>query len=478
MYQFSESPVKDVTFGEGMNISFDHYYELLKNQTGSLGSKEFLQIKLVADGIDISPNTEQGSYKWFSYYNFLRRADLAINPVPIDGTVLTGVVTLVDVYGKFLRKLRTLVVRTELSADEQKQVADLDMEIQRCKDKTRDLFNEDSQAWKTFCEIRGINPADGFAYVQWSRNYGQINEIENVNRLMYEKIFDRKTILNRKYPTPEDKEIIDAEFEFDNATMRLRYPIHPDFEYLPTVLTLQYLALLSTGSTAVFDDRHVVTPDKTLEFLKTAVQGKLTAEFDKQTQSSNSIETDWSASASARYGFIKVKANASEHKTISEDFSKATNIKLGSEASLRVNINYGPWFKPNLFEHKRVKDNPTLFTDFFGNSGTLLYYPTALILIRGFNISFTTKSLWTYDYKSKFSASGGGGLRAFGINFGGSASYGRSETIHKVDQSKTELKISDDIATLRFVGYVVKKNDTVLNILTETAKSMEDENFS
>jgi hypothetical protein len=477
MYQFQDSPVKDVTFGQGMQISFDHYYELLKNQTGSLGSKEFLQLKLVADGIDISPSTEQGNYKWFSYYNFLRRSDLAINPVPIDGIVLTGVVTLVDVYGKFLRKLRSLVVKTELTAEEQKQVADLDMEIQRCKDKARDLFNEDSKAWITFCELRGTDPGDGLAYVQWSRTYGQINEIENINRIMTEKIFDRKTILNRKYPTPEDKEIVDAEFEFDNATMRLRYPIHPDFEY-STPLTLQYLALLPTGSTALFDDRHVITPDKTLEFIKTASQGKLTAEFDKQTQSSNSIQTDWSASASGRYAFIRVKASVSEHKSISEDFSKATNIQLGSEASLRVNINYGPWFKPNLFEHKRVKENVSLFTEFFGLTGTLLYYPTALILIRGFSVSFKTSSQWTYDYKRKFSASGGGGFRAFGINFGGSSSYGRSEAIHKVDQSTTELKISDDASTLRFVGYVIKKNDTVLNILSDTAKTMENEIFS
>lgn len=476
MYQFQESPIKDVTFGQGMQISFDHYYELLKNQTGSLGSKEFLQIKLVADGIDISPSTDEGSYKWFSYYNFLKRADLAISPVPIDGMVLTGVVTLVDVYGKFLRKLRSLVAKTELSPEEQKQISDLDMEIQRCKDKARDLFNEDTQAWLTYCEIRGTDPGDGQAYIQWSRNYGQINEIENINRILSDKTFDRKTILNRTYPNPDDKEIVDAEFELDNATMRLRYPIHPDFEY-STPLTLQYLALLPTGSSALFDDRHIVTPDKTLEFIKTAQQGKLDAEFNRQTQSSNSIQTDWSASASARYGFIKVKASVSEHTSISEDFSKATDIKLGAEASLRVNINYGPWFKPNLFEHKRVKENPALFEEFFGTTGTLLYYPTALILIRGFNVSFKTSSSWNYDYKRKFSASGGGGLRVFGINFGGSGNYGKSESVHKVDQSTTELKISDDAATLRFVGYVVKKNDIVMNTLSEQFKIMEHEIF-
>jgi len=476
MYQFLDNPVQDVTFGEGMQISFDHYYDLLKNQTGSLGSKEFLQLKLVADGIDISPSTKEGSYKWFSYYNFLRRADLAINPVPLEGVVLTGVVSLVEVYGKFLRKLRSMVVRNELSAEEQLRVADLDMEIQRCKDKAQELFDKDSQAWLTFCKIRGIDPGDGQAYVQWSRSYGQINEIENINRVMSEKIFDRKSILNRKYPTPEDREIVDAEFEFDNATMRLRYPIHPDFEY-STPLSLQYLAMLPTGSSAMFDDRHVITPDKTLEFIKTAQQGKLEAEFNKLSQRSDSIVTDWRASASARYGFIKVKASVSEHKSISEEFSKATNIKLGAESSLRVNINYGPWFKPNLFEHKRVKDDPNAFTEFFGATGTLLYYPTALILIRGFSVGFKTSAAWTYDYQRKFSASGGGGLRVFGINFGGSGSYGRSETSHKVEQSSTELKISDDANTLRFVGYVVKKNDMVLNELEQTFKTMENEIF-
>jgi len=100
----------------------------------------------------------------------------------------------------------------------------------------------------------------------------------------------------------------------------------------------------------------------------------------------------------------------------------------------------------------------------------LLYYPSKLILIRGFNISFISSQNWTYDYKKRFSASGGGGFSAFGVGFGGSASYSSNVKEHKVDSSGTTLTISDDENTIRFVGYAVKKNTVYQD---ETKANME-----
>jgi hypothetical protein len=455
-----DTPIKEVTFGEGMKTSLNNYYDILKEQAGGLGAQEFLQLKLAADGIDISEIVTEGSYKFFSYYNLLRRSDLAIEPKPVSGTVMTGAVQLHDVYGKFLSRLRSLIVLKDLSAEDELKISEYDLEIERNEKLSKELYKLDQRDWKDYCELRGVNQGDIFLYIQWSSLNGQIRKIEEVQNKNNATIIKRKQIFEKYIPNPDDKEIIDAEIEFNNPFMRLCYPTLPDYEYGAGKITLEYLAQLPHVSSGLFDDRRVISWDKTLNFIKTANQGILNAKFSRETSESKSIETDWNSSGSARYGFfIRVKANVSEHTQIQEDFKKATEIKLDAKATLRVNINFGSWFKPNLFEHTRVKENPQMFTEFFGENGSLLYYPTALILIRGFGISFKTSSAWTYDYDRKFSASGGGGFGAFGINFGGKSSYSQHQTEHKIDKTGTELSITDDEKTLRFVGYVVKKNE-------------------
>jgi hypothetical protein len=77
------SPVRDVTFGQALNLSLDSYYDILKAQVGGLATEEYLQLKAVADAIDISSH-----YTWFSYYNLLQRSDQAIEPTPVSGVVL------------------------------------------------------------------------------------------------------------------------------------------------------------------------------------------------------------------------------------------------------------------------------------------------------------------------------------------------------------------------------------------------------
>jgi len=128
--------------------------------------------------------------------------------------------------------------------------------------------------------------------------------------------------------------------------MRLRYPIHPDFEYPEgSQFNVTYLALLPLGNSALFDDRRVITWDKTLGFLKTAKAGSFAASFDRSTAESKSIATDWSASASASYGFfISVNASASEHTEIAEDFRHGTRSRV-CRRDVQVGINYPRWFR-------------------------------------------------------------------------------------------------------------------------------------
>ena len=143
----------------------------------------------------------------------LRRSDLAISPEPVSGTILTGVTELHDVYGKFLRRLRSLVVIKELSQEDQLKIAALDLEIDRNKQVAKELFKKDKQDWKEYCEIMGTKTGDVAAWVQWSSNYGQMREIQELVRKNNIKIFERKTVLSKTYPDPDDQEIVDADIK-------------------------------------------------------------------------------------------------------------------------------------------------------------------------------------------------------------------------------------------------------------------------
>lgn len=458
----SSSPVQEVSFGDAVNLSLDNYYDILKAQVGGLNAKEFLQLKLVADSLDLSGEpggNGQGGYKWYSYYNLLQRSDVAVYPGPLSGQVHTSATDMTEVYGNFVRRLRQFVVRKELTPEEQGQLADLDKKAEAVR---RDMMNytlADRQSWRQYAELMGFSFGDQTAYVQWSGSFGHLRDIERKIRELQIVEFDKKTILDRAYPDPDDRAVVESEFDFENPSMRLRYPIFPDTDYANGLsFNLSYLANLPLGSTALFNDRRVISFDKTIETIKTSTAGSFSATLNRSTQESTSIHTDWKASGSAKFSFLKVNADASEMTKISSDFQKGRNLTLSAEATFKVGLNYPNWLRPSLFEHKRVRENPHEFQDFFGENGSLLYYPTQLIVVRGFAIEFESSQTWSYDYENRFSASGGGGFRAFGINFGSSASYNKHVKEHKVDKSQTKLRIADDQNTLRFVGLTVKKN--------------------
>jgi len=62
----------------------------------------------------------------------------------------------------------------------------------------------------------GYPVGDRTAYVQWSVYGGHLRDIENLMREVREAEFDKKTILDRQYKEPTDREVIDAEFDFEN----------------------------------------------------------------------------------------------------------------------------------------------------------------------------------------------------------------------------------------------------------------------
>jgi hypothetical protein len=469
------SPVKDVQFGEALKISLNNYYDLLKTQVGGLVAEEVIQLKLVADTIDISERKKpsEGGYEWFSYTNLLNRSDRGIQPTPVAGELQIGLDSLVNHYARFIRKLRSFVVIQELSADDQIALADLDKVMSSLKAQALALRLADAEAWKKSAEAMGYEVGNWSVYLQWSGTYGNIRAIEDINTELNKALFRKRTILNRSYKNPDDKEVIDAEANLENPLMRLRYPLFPDYQYDEgDSFSPSYLGRLPLGSTALFDDRHAANWDKTPDYIRTNKAGSFKAVFDKTTVDSSSITTDWSGGGSVSYGFISVSASASEHKSIQEEFRKGKAITLGAEATMRVNIVFPSWFNPVLFRHRYVLENPFDFQEFFGAKGSLLYYPTALIVVRGFSVSFESSEAWTYDYHRTFSASGGGGFRAFGIGFGAKGSYSVDQKEHKVDKSNTTLTIADDKSTVRFVGYAVRKNDVFTQSLQAGQKGL------
>lgn len=473
----SSSPIKEITFGQAMKFSLDNYYEILKMKAGQLAAGELLQLKVIADTIDLTADDKipasQGGYAWFSYFNLLNRSDRAIEPEPVSGGAATSALTLTSVYGKFLSKLRGYVVLANLSPDDQKRLSKLDEDIRAMGDDITKLYIQDRKNWKDFAEAMGYRFGDDQAFVQWAQYSGNLQRIQTLINDIQMKSFERKTILDKKYQSQEDADVIAADFAFSSPSSRLRYPVYPDYQYSDgDSFNPVYLARLPLGSSAIFDDRHAISWGKTLKHIKSTSDGAFSGVFDRSSQESKSISADWKASGRGSYGFLSARASASESVSIQEDFIKAQKLTVGAKAAFRIDINPPTWFKVGLFSHRYVKDNPKDFEEFFGAKGSLRYYPTAIVVVRGISVAFESSQKWSYDYKKTFSASGGGRFGAFGFNFGGGASYSSTVKEHKVDQAGTKLEFSDDPNTIRFVGYIVAQNTTYDASIDNIVKNM------
>lgn len=458
----STSPVVDVTFGQALKISLDNYYDLLKASVGGLKANEYLQLKLVADPVDISDDdAAKKGYRWWSFYNLVVRSDVAIIPEAVSNQIATGAATLAEVYSEYLDLLITYVVENKLTPQDVQALSDLTVELRSLRDDNFKLAEDDQARWRKYADLQGYAYGDWTHYSQWASHNGNWSDIKENNAQIDSRLTHKKKILNTQWADPEDKAIVAASAAFDNALMQLAYPIHPDYLYSDgSQFDLNYLSRLAgdDSGSGLFDSRRALSWQLTLNKILTTTAGHFDASFDHTTGKSTSISTDWHASGSVSYGFISAHADASSHTAIQEDFNKGQTMKLHAEAAYRLDIIYPGWFRPTIFDVKHVKDNPKAFDKYFGTKGLLRFYPTALMLVRGFSVEFTSSQDWAYDYQHSFSASAGGGFSCCGINFGAEAGYSENTKEHQVDQSHTSLKFSDDANTLRFIGYAVAEN--------------------
>lgn len=449
------NPIQDVTFGTALQLSLNNYYDLLKAQVGGLNANEYLQLKLVADVLDMSTD-----YPWFSLLQLLLRSDQAIEPTATSDVILATAVTLAAEYENFLRQLVTYVVQVNLSDDDQKTVNALQLKLDGLRTQNMTWAINDRTSWVSYANAMGYDPGDKDMFFQWDAAYGHGAQIQDGFQQMNSAQFQINALLNKKWPEPADIEIVNAQAAFYELQMKMCYVLFPDAMYSQSSqFSLEYFTQMQQVDTALFTSRRVISWDKSVDFMKNAGAGSFAAHFDSSTNSSTSITSDWGGSASVSYAFISVNASASEHTQIQNDFSHATTMDLSAAATYKVGLVFPAWFQPSLFVNKRVIDNIQSFTQFFGPDGSLLYYPSHLICVRGFKAVFGSSQNWTYDYQHNFSASGGGGFNVCGIGFGGSASYSNSQKEHTVSQSNTTLTIADDPATIRFVGYGLTKNN-------------------
>jgi hypothetical protein len=285
-----KSPVEQISLGSAVQITLDNYYDLLKEQSGNLSAKEYLQLKISCDALDISESVDMGSYKFFSYYNMLQRCDLTVDPTPVNGELLSSAIKLTELYGRFLNKLIALVEFKPLTKEQQAEIENINNAIEKNKEFASALIDKEQQNWKKYCQVKGVNPADVLHYNQWAKNFGQVIQIRELFDDNNKKRIKKKKILDSILNDPGDQIIIDAVNDFENPSMYLRYPVFPDYEYVPTILSLPYLSQLPHGTTALFDDRRVVGFDRTLAFIKTAKAGSINAELSKEIKESKTIE--------------------------------------------------------------------------------------------------------------------------------------------------------------------------------------------
>jgi len=259
MYRAGSDPVQPISLSSALKTSLDNFYDLLKTSAG-VAQNELLQLRLAADLLDISDDrtpASKGGYEWFTYHNLLDRSDKQILPSPVSPDPNGAQVNanmLSTVYGAFLQKLRGFVVKTALSADDQKKVADINGLITQDKIQYEKLAKDDRDRWVQHCLDTGGDVTDRNAYLSWSAAWGNMREIKTTLDDLKDQYFSLKTILDRQYKDPSDRAIVDAEFDYNNLLMKASYPNKPDFDYSDgDKFDIVYLINLGTSGTGAFD---------------------------------------------------------------------------------------------------------------------------------------------------------------------------------------------------------------------------------
>jgi hypothetical protein len=379
---------------DGYKATWDLFYEFVKlelKKPGTIETTDFIQLKVMAELLDAS-----NSYLWFSYFSYLNKVDLVIEPVPLSQQISISGSLLSDEYGRFVDDAISLVDEQTLDETTLSKIAELNIEKANIQKEIRRLTKEDLEFWKEVAEARGISVGDATAYAQWTKSEGNGDAIGALIKRKKEIDGTLARLHSKRWKDADEKNIKIAYDAFVLESNRMRYPRRPDNEYPNGKdFSLPYLTnVISPGDTALFADRHVIFPNMSMETITKGTAGHLSVSITSDSKATESSSSDWSRGGSVSYSWFSLSGSASSNTTIKEEFKKTTKIELSWESLQIIPVDNDSWFKKDLFKNKKIQENPKLFERYFGATGTLLYYPKALIVMRGFKAKFTASQKW------------------------------------------------------------------------------------
>lgn len=448
-------PIKEIDVLADYGLTLDHFYSLVKKQVGQLTANQYLQIQATAVPFDMS-----NDYKWFSYGNIARYGDLTISPVPVSNLLTANPSALLSrEFYLFMSDLLSLIEAKELDQATVAQIDKLQTDNLNLKSHENALLVKRFADWAIYADATMTPRGDLVAFQHWLDGQASSTEITNTER----EIARNEALINalrmRRYADATQQQVVDAFARFTSPASRMRFPRYDDRTYgdEQAKFNAVYFARLSDNDSSLFANRQITTVPVSLDTIIKGTIGNFSDNVAKRSVANSSIVTDWHASGSVGYGPFSFRADARSHKEITDDFTATQSITVGAKSLQALQLDTSAWFSPDLFRHPLLPTHRKLFDRYLGEKGTLLYYPTHVIIARGFRIEFHSSQDWKHDYKSDFSASGSASISVFGIGFGGGGGYSQSVHEQTVEQRGHDL-IFDDGENVRVIGYNVAKN--------------------
>lgn len=451
------SPIKEVNVLADFNLTLDHFYSLIKPQLGNLTSNQYIQLQLAALPLDVSLD-----YPWFSLGNLNFFFDHRLDPIPVSGNLSTVYgATLSREYGNLLSEALSLVEEKELDPATKARIDALEVEIENLSEKVGTKAERRLRDWQAYCAATMTNPGDMTVFNHWSQGHILTTQIVQLQREMDKKGAMWVALRDRSYGDPDQRAILEAFAAYISAASRMRYPRFEDSLYGDEAkkFNVVYFASLPDNDSGMFANRQMMTSKISLTNLVSTSIGSVSDEIIKKSSAKSSITTDWSASGSGGWGPFKVSASVSSHEVIKSDFSSVGKIGVSTRSTIAIPIDATPWFNPSIFNNSIIVKNRKLFERYLGANGTLLYYPSHLVVARGVKLTFHSQQDWQWDYEHNLKVSGGGSASFFGISFGASAGHSKHETSQIIERRGHDLILDDGEKNIRILGFIAVKND-------------------
>ncbi|MFK0385007.1 hypothetical protein [Agrobacterium sp. NPDC090273] len=465
--------VTEVNVLADWTLSIDHFYSIIKASLGELSAGGKYQIQATAIPLDVS--TE---YEWFARGLINQAFNAALEPVPASSNLSVGLqlrTQLSEEYKTFLSRALTLVEEKELDDDVVARIDELEVEIENLSEKEEKLGTKLAEKWSAYSKLKGIDSGDVVANTHWLQGQPDSYKLLNLQEEMRMKIALQLGLRDQQYDNPDHKALLEAYKKVISPAATMRYPRFEDKTYGDEAkkFNVVYFASKEAFDSNLFINEFMMTPLMSIESISKGQFGKLSTKVEKTSESSESITEDWNTSGGVSYGPVSIRANASSHKKIEEDFKSAQTVTISAEALIAIPYNADTWFTPSVFDNPLIKSNFQLFNRWLGEKGTLRIFPTHLVVCRGLSIVFTSSQDWQYDYESDFKAGGSGSASLFGVSFGGGGSYQKHVERQNVEKRGHTLTFSDGTDNLRIIGY-----HTAINPVLEEFAFLQNEHFN